>query len=434
MPCLPSGRVNGIGNAACLADRATDCVLRHCLGVAGLRSPSAKALMFLALPFLAFQAHAEDRTLHKPAAIPLCQAFGAGFVPIPGGDSCIRLSGRFTYDLSARWTDGVQDGHAMASRARLGIDTTTATAFGPLRSVIALSIKQPNAPVADDDDDVASASTASLSRAYINWFGLTAGLTQSFFDGKAIRGFSGALASSKALPLLGYTAYLGRGAYAAIAVEDAKNRASASPLAGDTDRFVGQLPDLVGKAGYEGNGLTAEFSGAVRHLEWRLPKPEETFGFALQASLAFDAGNEISALERLSGLDRASARHRFSFNAAYAQGATSYLGLSSKLPDVGCDPASGQCDLVSGFSLSAGYQLNLNPHWSSNLVGSVARLDTMDGRDPSHFWQASANLVYKPVRNLQLGAELAVAGSLDGAIGASQIVTFTPRLRLQAGF
>jgi hypothetical protein len=352
-------------------------------------------------------------------------------MPIPGGDSCIRLSGRFTLDAVGSFRRNGVEGYDFEPRVKLGFDTATATANGPLRTVTTLTFRAQEVVAGDEATKVGNG--IALSRAFISWSGLTAGVTRSFFDGHAIRGFSGALASSKTLPLLGYTAYFDHGVLASVSLEEADARVSKTPLAADEKAFAPVRPDLVGAFGFERNGFQGKVSGAVRHLEWSLPSPSSDIGFAVQASLLFEPFRNLTALERLEGRRLPQAGSRFSLNAAYAEGATSYLGLSRKLPDVSCQ-ANSRCDRASGFSLSVGYQQKLSETWSTTWTGGYGRLDAGDGSKPGRQWQASGNLVYQPARNLQIGGELAVSVETDRKANATPITTFSPRLRVQSSF
>lgn len=73
----------------------------------------------------------------RPAAEAMrpCPKSGAGFVRIPGSDTCIRLSGRVAAGVdagSARKVVPVSPPNV----ARLAIDTRTETEYGPVRAFV----------------------------------------------------------------------------------------------------------------------------------------------------------------------------------------------------------------------------------------------------------------------------------------------------------
>lgn len=87
---------------------------------------------------LAVPAFAAER---PPAARPnTCAHHGPGFAPIPGADTCVRVSGRVRSEVdvgSQRSVGGYGGGGArLNAEARAALDARTETDAGPLRTVV----------------------------------------------------------------------------------------------------------------------------------------------------------------------------------------------------------------------------------------------------------------------------------------------------------
>lgn len=94
-----------------------------------------------AAALVASGAYAADAAMEiLPEAEPVeyvrvCDTFGAGFYYIPGGETCLRISGFVWYQINA--SDGT-DSFTHKTRARLNIDARSDTEWGVLRSYIRL--------------------------------------------------------------------------------------------------------------------------------------------------------------------------------------------------------------------------------------------------------------------------------------------------------
>jgi hypothetical protein len=94
--------------------------------------------LILAAPALAGPALAAER---PSAARPkTCAHHGPGFAPIPGTDTCVRVSGRVRSEVdvgSARSVGGGRgEGARLNAEARAALDARTETDAGPLRTVV----------------------------------------------------------------------------------------------------------------------------------------------------------------------------------------------------------------------------------------------------------------------------------------------------------
>ena len=188
--------------------------------------------------------------------VKVCSLYGAGFYYMPGTDMCIKIGGwvrtEFVYgQVNGSLTWGPFAGNANnrgstseAFRARgyITADAREQTAYGTARAYIDVGINTNDAGL-----QVANLALSS-NRAFLQWAGITAGLTQSFYDFYSVpaASFRGGYypASDTGDPgwfTWGYTAQLGNGLSATIATEARR-----------TTQIINQ--DAVGQAGVAGLG------------------------------------------------------------------------------------------------------------------------------------------------------------------------------------
>src|SRR5215510_4102030 len=119
--------------------------------------------------------------------VRICNLYGAGFYYIPGSDICLKIGGYVQADYG--WNHagngqphynagngGAQDRsvspYSTRGRAHFNFDTRTQTAYGTLRTYVAVHIDNLNQ----------GSITVNPSRAFIQWAGFTFGHTKSFSD------------------------------------------------------------------------------------------------------------------------------------------------------------------------------------------------------------------------------------------------------------
>ena len=118
--------------------------------------------------------------------VKICTLYGEGFYYIPGTDICLKIGGYVRADY--RWNatgggqphytaaGGAQDRsvnpYSMRHRAHFNFDSRSQTAYGTLRTYVAVHI----------DNVDAGSVTVNPTRAFIQWAGFTFGHTKSFTD------------------------------------------------------------------------------------------------------------------------------------------------------------------------------------------------------------------------------------------------------------
>src|ERR1700730_5046486 len=121
--------------------------------------------------------------------VKICSLYGAGFYYMPGTDLCIKIGGwvraEETYGGNGNMTWGpfsananqrTTSNEALRARGYITADVRNQTEYGTVRAYIAVGINT-------NDVGLQVASLVdSANRAFVQWAGMTAGLSQSFFD------------------------------------------------------------------------------------------------------------------------------------------------------------------------------------------------------------------------------------------------------------
>ncbi|RFB80838.1 porin [Methylovirgula sp. 4M-Z18] len=243
-------------------------------------------------------AYAADLPSKKAAPaeyVKICSAYGAGYFYIPGTDTCLKIGGylRAVFEgvsvgnqgtltpykagiasKSAATAATVVSGRSLNAtgfntRVQLTFDARTATAYGTLRSYMALRLHQ------NDGANIlywtAPNPGVQLKYGFVQWAGLTAGVAESNFDffADAI-GINDMRIPDKTVSQLAYTATFGNGFSATLAVEDGTARQTNSTIpfyTGSTASvtaggYVGtRQPDVVGTLRYDQSWGAVQVSG-----------------------------------------------------------------------------------------------------------------------------------------------------------------------------
>jgi hypothetical protein len=197
-----------------------------------------------------------------------CPSFGAGFFQIPGGDTCIKFSGYMNYNGTYVATDGT---HTQAGGFRLLTDVRSNSEMGVVRGVARLD---------------ASSAAASVSRAYAQLGGLTAGHNASLLDIAGTNPWNyGASLGAGARAQVSYAMSIGSGTLT-VGQQEAATLTSGANAA--------KRPDLVIK--YEGSAGPANVViGAVSHEAVSSGAQSATQGYAVVGRLGASMGNGLSA-------------------------------------------------------------------------------------------------------------------------------------------
>jgi hypothetical protein len=401
-------------------------------------------------------AQAADLPSKKAAPVDyvkVCSAYGAGFWFLPGTETCLKVGGRVRaeYLYGERFSGG-DDVYGFRGRAQIRLDARNQTAYGTLRTFInfettfsngaynrGVNSTGPNFVPGTGLTGVnggAGAQAFALPAAFIQFGPITAGRAQSFFDFYAdalnwgpIRG------SDMQLNLLAYTATLGGGLSATISLEDGHERQQFAGAAGNGSGGH-EYPDVVANIALSQSWGTIQLSGALHQTtavgfrDAFGARVDDKIGFAVQGGLKLN-------------LPMLAAGDVFWLQAAYAEGAISYLGYggngggatwgaNSRVGEVNvvnsdrAVTALGTQKLTKGFAITAGLLHYWTPQIRQGIYGSYSRLDygalattpviagTVNVRPDgatvsSDEFRIGTNLIWSPVAGLDIGLEVLYA-------------------------
>jgi hypothetical protein len=168
--------------------------------------------------------------------VKICSLYGAGFYYMPGTDMCIKIGGYVRAEITdysnGNMTQGPEQGDfnnrgtanlTMRARAYITADAREQTAYGTARGYVSAGV------ATADIGGTILPSALGLNRAFVQWAGITAGQTQSFYDfySSPAMGYRGYLPSSDTGDpgwwVAAYTAQLGNGVSATISAEQRRS-------------------------------------------------------------------------------------------------------------------------------------------------------------------------------------------------------------------
>ncbi|MBL8575172.1 MAG: porin [Hyphomicrobiaceae bacterium] len=367
-------------------------------------------------------ANAADLASKKPAEaadyVKICDAYGAGYFYIPGGETCLKIGGYVRYDLlvgihndglasggrlGTAWSTRGGNGTFTRTRAQVNFDARTNTEAGLLRSYINLQFNA----------DSAGTGGLTVDRAFIQWAGITAGRTASMFDfwtGNAAEPIFGTATSDVTTNLLAYTAQFGNGVSATLSIEDGTFRRSGATYGGH------KLPELVANVNVSQAWGKAQIMGAVHQVydghrraagaDAILGTADDVFTGASGSKAGWAVGAGVTVNVPMIG-----AGSTFTVQGAYADGAMSYLGLSNADYTV----AGGDIKSTKGWAIGAGVNAVITKQVALALDASYASVDPFGASNTVKQWDVSSTLVYTATPGLLFSVSLDYRNQKVGA-------------------
>lgn len=384
--------------------------------MAGAAPVRATALLVAASAMGAPEARAGDLPMSPSARyVRACKAEGPGFMYIPGSDTCLRIGSYLwneTYYNSYTDYPAANPRTYWVSTFGLLTDARTQTEYGTLRAYTDVRIIWRTA----EPWGAAFAEGADFQPydMRIEFAGFTFGYHQSFFDFYANANVLGTdpvtIGDQTQISVAGYTWNLPDGFAARLALEGSAERDNgilpvvatgpAPTDTGENESGAARWPEIVATFGQSGDWGDFQLSGALHQIA-QSPASEQIgastrdWGYALQAGVMFNlpfiAGGDTLYLQ-----------------AAYADGATSYLGLVDpsgrfSAPDA-FQRLDGSLARVQGWSAVGQFLHNWSDSWSSAFFAGYGRFDVDDplarmtyGTSGIGNWNLGANLTWAPV-------------------------------------
>jgi len=372
--------------------------------------------------------------------VKVCSAYGAGFYYIPGTDICLRVGGFIFSDFSVNnrgdtgnlgtgvSRDRNDDWTAFRIRSSMIFDARTNTEYGTLRSYLSAGFQWDTAA---NGQTWSQANTGNSSwywnAAFIQFAGFTFGLAGSFFDFVPhMTMFTFSSKSVSTSPMIAYTAQLGQGISASISLEDGTARRSrilesayflTSVM---TDQYAAQfMPDFIANIRVSQAWGDAQIAGAVHQVK---------------ADLDSHAGNDVKyGYAFLGGLNfklpMIGANDSLQIEGVWSKGAVAFTGINASsytkpnslgyitngvgpniYPMDGYATGTG-IDLTKAYSVNVQFRHFWTPTLRSTIGYGYLKVDAPDSANAdSHpdarLHQVVGNLIWSPVKNLDIGTEL----------------------------
>lgn len=401
------------------------------------------------VPTVAMAADMPSKTAAPVDYVRVCKLGDVtGFV-IPGSDTCLKVSGRIRAEYLSTESFG-RDANSSATRARgyVALDALTNSDYGLVRASTRTFVTREtgrvlSGSVVPGGTRLPSGTDANvtLDYAYVQFGNLTAGrVPTSFFEFAPFGGVSydgggllGRGADYGSINVVAYTATFGS-VSASIAIEDAiERRAGLGAVLGDAPTSGGHAaPDLVGRLDYSAEWGQAALTAAIHQSRTGSPgTPLLTQSFVVGNVLAVNksypntftagaAGETAYGIAVQGGmkvnLPMVSAGDAVFVQAAYATGANSYTGwgsagagtLSPPTFDAAYD-AAGKAKLSDSWSVTAGVLHYWTPTLRQGIFGAWGKLDQFGPSNDVAALSAGTNLIWSPVKNVDIGAEVVYA-------------------------
>lgn len=334
------------------------------------------------------------------SAFAFPSAPSSGFLYVPGTDTCTRVAGRVRGDFrlygsneafgGPGWYSNHQPGYVFRARAYLYADTRTPTEYGLLRTYSEIWIT----------NDTNAPTNVFVHNAQIQFAGLTAGRTASFYDVyfgntfNTVFKLSGTADPDFAQNLLGYSLAFGSGFSASLSLEDAIYR-NAGVWANGAVRAEAppKVPDIVANLNLKQDWGQAQIMGALHQVRSRRG-PENQQGWAIGAGAVIN-------LPMLGPGDR------IGLQGGFSQGALRYLARAPVGPTTADGVYTGRrLELVDAWAVGGGILHNWTPQWSSAVDASWLTVDAPGPAKSFDNFDLQANLSYKPVKGLLTALEV----------------------------
>jgi len=397
-------------------------------------------------------AQAADLPARKAAAVEyvrVCSTYGAGFFYIPGTETCLKVGGRVRAEyqyLEPQFREDASIG--FRARARIALDARTATAYGLLRTYIRMEMDR-NTGVYNSQSG-GFGTSPNIAQAYIQFGGLTAGRTTSFFVNPDLPNTNITTLRFYDYPdvdLLAYTFSFGNGFSASLALEEGAftgNRLTGTSVFDPTTTVAAgqRWPDLVGNVKYAGTWGSVQVSGALHQTR------SNAFSVADADFLDSELGWAVGLQAGLN-LPMLGAGDALWLAAAYADGALAYLGFGPTATGVGASGTSrafsvvdayvdvdGNVETGQGWSVSGGLRHYWTPTVRSSVHGSYASVEYDGGTTLADFdeWRVGANTFWTPVSGLDIGVEVLYANIDVSGVNLEDEDRWEGRLRIQRDF
>jgi hypothetical protein len=329
-----------------------------------------------------------------------CDAFGRGFLLVPGTDTCFEINGYvvaewhvFGSDKASRQPGfyGKQDANVGYARFDQFWNSASNTEFGLLRTYVKLELVDTPPNGLDGD----------LKWAYIEFGGLTFGRLQSpfdFFTGNTYEDFFEPAWSDIQNTVAAYTATIGKGLTATLSIEDNVVRRVDVIGGGAGNGYAGaRMPDIVASLASDQPWGQAKIMAALHEVRAAKRAAGSKMGWVVAAGTTLDVPFTGKG-------------DQFTLQASIGQGALSYnatnpIGPGSNYAGADARVVGRRLVLADIWAVGAEFDHNWTDQWVSELNGSFLDVDQAGDRYDFRNIDAQLNLSFAPVDDLKFTAE-----------------------------
>ncbi|MGE0231086.1 MAG: DcaP family trimeric outer membrane transporter [Flavobacteriaceae bacterium] len=363
-----------------------------------------------------------------PAREPVYRCDITGFIELPGTDICFKVGGFARFWAGAAsdnvsglgasrnyaWDDigpnntfhTTGDTFVMHAQARLNFDARTTTEYGIVRAFIEMQAEDTNA---------STGGPFNLRHAFIQFGNWTFGKTDTLFAHGA-----SAPAKTEFITHIGdpygrsvqvrYTMPLGNGMTLAVALEDpAFNQAGDLAVFLAAPPFMGQerdeMPAIVAALAFSGSWGSAQVAAGVRQNVYAA-LPLGTFVADREIGWRIDAGANIKVTSAVTLLARAYYSDGFNAHSSLAIGDI----ISNAAGVLIADNVEEWMAMIGvAFDVSSDVTVNLSAAFADAEPGSLVGTGLLGTPDMNgvEVFQVVGSVFWKPVKNLDLGVEVA---------------------------
>ncbi|MFC3693865.1 porin [Chenggangzhangella methanolivorans] len=404
--------------------------------------------------------------------VKVCDIKGStGFFYIPGTETCLQIGGFARLEMTSgevldrpnltnKKDEFNQTGYRV--RARVWFDARTDTEYGALRTFVRLQFQRETgtANTTDRRAQIQNANfgdDALFDQAFVQFAGLTAGVTDSFWDFKPYTTFQNPFISDRTLAVLAYTMKVGDFS-ASVSLEDKTARYFST---NDSLNNAGQqIPDIVANLRVKQGWGEAQLSGVLHRIEPGSENRLVPVGSLAGTDKEWGWGVQGGVKLNLPTANTSDAKGDFIWaQAAYTDGAgVSYNGLTDNnigsgqtqnivnnfQPIFDWVGVNGKVQKTQVFNANLGVLHYWSPKWRSTLQASYAQVkynNAVANAGIADDWKAgtiTGNLVWSPVKKLDIGGEVVYVKNLKkadvGYTGPKDKDAFIGRLRVQRDF
>ncbi|NVO13969.1 MAG: porin [Rhodoplanes sp.] len=363
--------------------------------------------------------------------VKVCSLYGAGFYYIPGTDICMKMGGyvraQYYYNTGATPSSGLMFGPnnaqqsnlvgfsndtVMRTRAVWTVDTRSQTEWGTLRTYVLMGF---NHDTPGGSSFGGNAAALYATRGFIQFAGFTFGKAQSFYDlystpAVSYFGIAASDTGDAGVMLAAYTAQLGNGVSATLAVEEPRRMAivntainNSFTLGGPVNNDYGTVkwPDVVANirvdqawGSFQVMGAVHDASAAYTAINGAncLAATGATITGSMVCGTASSAVGFAVGAGATINTDFISRGDKFAFQVNYTEGAMRYaiytpsgggsmamfgggnsLGLGFFTDGVLAN--NGSMELTKVFGVNASYDHLWTPSLKTSLYGGYFNID-----------------------------------------------------------